>query len=67
MIYSEWELMQKTNNEISEESIWLVLFNVRLIIPKRSVQMNGAALQDENHLYASLRYRTSILFFLVLH
>jgi hypothetical protein len=67
MIYSEWELMQKTNNEISEESIWLVLFNVRLIIPKRSVQMNGAALQDENHLYVSLRYRTSILFFLVLH
>jgi len=67
MIYSEWELMQKTNNEISEESIWLVLFKVRLIIPKRSVQMNGAPLQDENHLYASLRYLTSILFFLVLH
>jgi hypothetical protein len=67
MIYSEWELMQKTNKEISEESIWLVLFNVRLIILKRSVQINGAALQDENHLYASFRYRTSILFFLVLH
>ena len=67
MIYSEWELMQKINKEICEESICLALFNVRLIIPKRSVQMNGAALQDENHLYASLRYRTSILFFLVLH
>ena len=67
MIYSEWELMQKTNKEISKESICLALFNVQLIIPKRSVQMNGAALQDENHLYASVRYRTSILFFLVLH
>jgi hypothetical protein len=67
MIYSEWELMQKTNNEISEESIWLVIFNVQLIILKHSIQTNGAFLKDENYLYASLRNCTTILFFLVLH
>ena len=67
MIYSEWELMQKTNKEISKESICLALFNVQLIILKHSIQTNVADLQYENYLYASLRNCTSILFFLVLH
>jgi len=44
MIYSEWELMQKTNKEISKESICLALFNVQLIINKHSIQTNGADL-----------------------